>query len=281
MIKYNDVLNYWQKNKLESASDVDLLLHNFRILFAYNSNKIENEVITYHDTREIFENGKILNFTGDIRTVFEIQNQKECYDFLRDKIASKEQVSLKLIKDIHLKLTNGTYDERRFALGEHPGEFKAHDYITGKNEVGSPPETVEEDLDLLLTDILNSEHSPKYNALIVATYLHASFEYIHPFADGNGRVGRTLLNYYLMTHNYPPLIVFDEDKKDYYTALEKYDTDEALDDLIEFFKQQTIKTWCGSIDRNSNYIDRSKALASACDKNEDDDILPAPDSGRK
>ena len=74
-------------------------------------------------------------------------------------------------------------------------------------------------------------------------YFHAVLENIHPFSDGNGRTGRTLLNYYLMTHNHPPLIVYDQDKRLYYECLEKYDAEETIAPLTEFLKYETEKTW--------------------------------------
>lgn len=79
--------------------------------------------------------------------------------------------------------------------------------------------------------------------LRAAAFLHARFEFIHPFADGNGRVGRTLMNYYLMILNHPPIIVYDEDKRVYYECLQKYDETEVLDSLYEFFRYETQKTW--------------------------------------
>lgn len=79
--------------------------------------------------------------------------------------------------------------------------------------------------------------------VLVAAFFHAVFENIHPFADGNGRVGRTLLNYYLITHEFPPLVVYDEDKALYYQCLEKYDTEETIDSLVEFLQYETEKTW--------------------------------------
>ena len=79
--------------------------------------------------------------------------------------------------------------------------------------------------------------------MTIAAYLHLRFETIHPFADGNGRVGRTLINYYLMTHDHPPLVLYEEDKKTYYMALAAYDKTEEIDDLIAFLKEQLIKTW--------------------------------------
>lgn len=64
---------------------------------------MENAEITYYNTREIFENGKVINFTGNIRTIFEIDNQKKCYNFLLDKIVARVPVSTELILKIHKK----------------------------------------------------------------------------------------------------------------------------------------------------------------------------------
>ena len=81
------------------------------------------------------------------------------------------------------------------------------------------------------------------DVLKAAAYFHARFEFIHPFADGNGRVGRTLMNYYLMTHDHPPIVIYDEDKKIYYECLQKYDETEEIDTLYEFLIYETEKTW--------------------------------------
>ena len=81
------------------------------------------------------------------------------------------------------------------------------------------------------------------NVLKAAAYFHARFEFIHPFADGNGRVGRTLMNYYLMLRNHPPLIIYNEDKRLYYECLQKYDESEDINSLREFFRYEAQKTW--------------------------------------
>ncbi len=241
MSQYDDILKMWQEWRVHSADDLALRLDSFRILFAYNSGKIENAEINYHDTREIFENGKVIGYTGSTRTLFEQQNQKVCYDFLQDKIIAKEPLSVELICAVHRALTEGTYDERRYIMnGERPGEFKKHDYVTGKNEVGSQPEDVETDLAELLEEInAIGARSP----LKAGAYLHARFENIHPFADGNGRVGRTLLNYWLMINDYPPTVIYEEDRRAYYDALQDYDEREELDALVRFLEEETVKTW--------------------------------------
>ena len=247
MDKYESILKLWQKWNVKTSTDIDLRLDSFRVLFAYNSGKIENDAITYNDTREIFENGQVLNYSGNPRAIFETQNQRLCYEFLKSKMATRETLSVSLVKSIHEILTSGTYDERRYITqNERPGEFKKHDYVTGIAEVGSSPEDVEHDLDELINEIKDFKG---LDTLKAATYLHARFEYIHPFADGNGRVGRTLQNYFLITNNHPPIIIYDEDKRSYYDALACYDKAEEIAPLFDFLKAQTEKTWDKSLQR--------------------------------
>lgn len=240
-IDYEDIQRMWKSYQIKTVNDLDRYLSNFRILFAYHSGKIENDQITFNDTKEIFENNKVLNYTGDLRAAFEQQNQKLCYDYLKNKIIKKEPLTIDLIREVHRILTSGTYDERRYIdNGERPGEFKKHDYVVGETEVGAAPEEVIPRLQSLLEEILAYN---KQEYLTVAAYFHANFEYIHPFADGNGRVGRTILNYYLMIHDEPPIIVFDTEKNLYYAALKAFDVNEELIPLKKFLEMEAVHTW--------------------------------------
>ena len=256
MDEYAQIVRLWQQYAIRTEADIDLRLDSFRILFAYHSGKIENPEISYHDTREIFENGRVVNFTGSPRTIFEQRNQKLCYDFLKPRIIARKPITIALIKETHAILTAGTYDETRYIQqGERPGAFKKHDYVTGIEEVGSLPEDVEHDMQELLATL--QELAGK-DPLKTATYFHVRFEYIHPFADGNGRVGRTLLNYLLMTRDHPPLIVYDEDKRDYYAALEQYDRNEDYQPMYAFLKKETIRTWEKALERDRQRTQREK-----------------------
>lgn len=230
------MLNFEFKNK----NDLENTLEDFKILFAYHSNKIENDEIDYYDTRDIFENGKINGYTGDLRTLFEIQNQKDCYNYLLDRIVERKKIDEKLILYVHMLLTKGTYDEKRYENGERLGEYKKGDYIVGKNEIGALSKDVESEIEELINEI-NSEDSNDY--LTIAAYFHLKFESMHPFADGNGRVGRTLLNYYLMIHDIKPLIVYDEDKKLYYECLQTFDSKQDIEPLKKFIEYEQEKTW--------------------------------------
>ena len=236
---YRQIVKQWQDREWSTVEDVKTALENFRILFAYHSNVIENPEITYHDTREIFENGKVINFTGNMRSLLEIENQKNTFEKLCIYLVEKRELSPELIKKMHRMLMRGCYDEVRYGKGERPGEFKFHDYVTGDN-VGSLPQDVPDEI-AALCDEVNAYQGE--DILTAAAYLHLNFEAIHPFADGNGRVGRTLLNYYLMTHHYPPTILFNEDKRTYYLALATFDKTGRIDGFVQFLKEQTIKTW--------------------------------------
>jgi len=254
--EFKQVLRLWQAYAVKSETDIDLRLHHFRILFAYHSGKIENRQITYQDTRTIFENGQVQGYTGDPRALFEQHNQKTSYAYLKPLIVQKAPVTLDLIREVHRILTCGTYDEHRHvALGERPGVFKKHDFVTGIEEVGSLPEDVETDLQSLLDELAENEGK---DVLKLSAWFHLRFEYIHPFADGNGRVGRTLLNYFLMIHDYPPLIIYEEDKNAYYAALQRYDQDEAIEPMHTFLLAQAVKTWKKTLDRERRRINDEK-----------------------
>lgn len=258
MEQYEKAVALWRSWQVRTAADIDLRLDSFRVLFAYHSGKIENPKITYHDTREIFENSRVVGYTGSPRSIFEQQNQKLCYEAIKGRLTAKEPLSLELIWEIHRILTSGTYDERRYLEnGERPGEFKKHDYVTDINEVGSPPDRVEADLSELLAEVTDSGSTAPLKA---GAYLHARFEYIYPFADGNGRVGRALLNYWLMLNNHSPLIVYEEDKQAYYDALQQYDEDEILVPLVEFFQMETAQTWKKALELSEGQTHKRKSL---------------------
>lgn len=239
MMNYAELVKEWQNRKIRSEADLEQTLENFRILFAYHSNVIENPQTTYHDTREIFENGRVTGFSGDVRTIFEIQNQKICYEMLKESILKREPVSPELICRVHKTLMAGCCDENRYAKGERPGEYKKHEYVVGDG-IGVLPEEVPGEIAYICNAV--NEYKGE-DILTAASYLHLNFESIHPFADGNGRVGRTLMNYYLMIHDYPPTVIYNEDKKEYYLALALFDATEQMDGFKAFIKEQTLKTW--------------------------------------
>lgn len=109
-----------------------------------------------------------------------------------------------------------------------------------------------------MEDIANIEDK---NALIAAAYFHAKFENIHPFSDGNGRTGRLLMNYFLLMHNHPPIVIHEEDRKAYYKALESFDEDIEIKEMVSFLTAQVEKTWENYLDRNFRTNKQQRSLA--------------------
>ena len=225
MTRYEKALALWQNKKITTEAHLAEALNSHSIAFAFHSGKIENDNITYHDTREIFNHDGVTCYTGDLRTLFEIRNAKEAYELFLKAFGERCPMDEAFLKELQLQLTHGTYDTRRWQLGERPGQYKLHDYVTGRNEVGAPPEDVEEEMSELLEEL--RDISPEL-ALTAAGYFHAKFENIHPYANGNGRTGRLAMNYLLVLHGHPPIIIHEDDRKEYYAALEAWDTGQGL-----------------------------------------------------
>ena len=247
MTNYESAVQLWQNRHIQNDAELSEALNGHSIAFAYHSGKIENDRITYHDTREIFEHDGVTSYTGDLRTLFEIRNAKDANELFLISFSDRRPITEILIKEFQFKLTNNTYDIRRYQLGERPGEYKKHDYVTGREEIGALPEVVSLEMSELLAEIQDIDDE---KALTAAAYFHAKFENIHPFADGNGRVGRLLMNYLLVLHDHPPIVIHEEDRKLYFEALEAWDSKQELIPLIEFLKQQTVKTWKKQIERS-------------------------------
>lgn len=240
MADYEKAVALWQDRCITNDAELAEALNGHSIMFAYHSGRIENENVTYHDTREIFEHDGVCSYTGDLRTLFEIRNAKDAYMLFLEAFRDRRALDEGLVKEFQQKLTQNTYDTRRYQLGERPGEYKHHDYVTGREEVGAPPEDVGEEMSELLSEL---SEIPDGKSLVDAAYFHAKFENIHPFADGNGRTGRLTMNYFLVIHNHPPITIHEEDRKSYYDALEAWDLRQDLEPLCIFLRSQTAKTW--------------------------------------
>ncbi len=242
MALYADIVTEWQKKNILTAADLATALNGHAISFAYHSGKIENDNISPITIRMKF---LITIVSPRILVISRPYSKSEIPKMLMNYFLSAFQEHLPitedLIKRFHVEITKNTYDTYRWQKGERPGQYKIGDYITGKNEVGLYPDEVPEAIQDLLSEIQNISSK---NALVAAAYFHASFENIHPFADGNGRTGRLLLNYFLITHNHPPLVIYQEDRtRRYFDALEAWDTQEELNPLIDFLTQEVEKTW--------------------------------------
>ena len=240
-MQFTEIVQWWQNLHIKTSTDLAQALDNFKIVFACNSNSIEGNPMSYHTTREVFEGNSLSGFSGTARDIFEAQNQKFAFNYFIKAFEDELEIDIPMILKFHNILMYGCYDDIRWKKGERPGKFKIHDYCVGVNEIGSFPEDVQMDMQDLIDDL--NDNSLNGDVLIKAAYLHVMFETIHPFADGNGRVGRTLLNYYLIRNNYPPVVIFNEDKETYYLALEVFNRTGKLQGFVKFLQEQMVKTW--------------------------------------
>ena len=247
MTKYELILSLWRSKNIRTSAELSLEMNGNGASFIYHNGKIENDRISYHDTREIFEHGGVTSYTGDVRTLFEIQNLCAGYQRFLSAFGNREPITEELIKELHGILTAGTYDTHRYQVGERPGTYKKNDYVVGESEVGALPEDVPEKMGELIEELADVSGD---NALIAAAYFHAKMENIHPFADGNGRTGRLMMNYILVLHDHPPIIIYVEDRANYYAALEHFDSALDIKPLVTFLKAQTEKTWDRYLERN-------------------------------
>ena len=244
---YEKAFALWRNKHIKNDAELAEVLNSTSVSFAYHSGNLENERITYNDTREIFDHDGVTSYTGDLRTLFEIRNAKDAYELFLQSFHERRLLDEKLVKEFQRQLTQNTYDPRRYQMGERPGEYKRHDYVTGKNETGAAPEDVADEMRELLDEL---KDIPGDRLLRAAAYYHAKFENIHPFADGNGRTGRLTMNYFLVMNNHPPITIHQEDRKEYYAALEAWDERQELELMEDFLREQTVKTWIKQIERS-------------------------------
>lgn len=240
------IVAFWQGLGIVTGDDLAAAIGDRAVALAYHSGRLENDRVTYYDTREIFERDAVSNYTGDLRTLFEIRNAKAAYGFFLEAFGRRAPLDEGLVKGLQKRLTESTYDRRRWERGERPGEYKTHDYVIGRGEVGALPEDVHEEMAELLAELGDA---PPAKALTAAAYFHVKFENIHPFADGNGRAGRLAMNYLLVSLGHPPAIIHSEDRKGYYAALEAWDTAQDLAPMAAFLASQLEKTWAGQLRR--------------------------------
>ncbi len=238
---YRLLCKRWQASDF---CDRELALDRFKVLYSFNSGNIENSEITYHDTAEVFDKGGLSNFTGSVRTVFEIGNLKHSWEWLGKAAFEAGGLDVPMLLDAHRVLTAGTYDDARWEKGERPGTFKVNDYRVA-GDVGLEPDEVQDATQELLEEVseaITQSHAEK-DALTIAAYAHARLVEIHPFADGNGRAARLLANLILLRLGRPPCAVHADDRIAYFGALDAFHIEGELEPFKSFLMIQTLKSF--------------------------------------
>ena len=192
------------------------LYHNTQIIFAYNTNHIEGSKLTEDQTRYIFETNSIL-FEGEtvasVDDILETANHFKLVDYMLD-IADKD-LTEDIIKKFHKILKEGTMDSRKewFMVGE----YKKVVNEAGNIKTSTPSQTPKD-----MIKLMKWYDSLKQITIKEIIEFHFKFEKIHPFQDGNGRVGRIIMFKECLKNNIIPFIILDKDKLFYYRGLKEY-----------------------------------------------------------
>lgn len=196
------------------------IYHRTQIDLTYNSSHMEGSHLTRNQTRYIFETNTVgvENEVLNVDDVIETVNHFHCIDLVIDH--ADDILSEKFIKELHLTLKNGTSDSRKdwFAVGE---------YKKIPNEVGGMDTALPEEVADKMKTLLKEYNVIKEKTLEDILDFHVKFERIHPFQDGNGRVGRLIMFKECLKHNIVPFIIEDNLKLFYYRGLKEWDNEKG------------------------------------------------------
>lgn len=221
------ITNLQEGKKYPRAVNTD-----FSIKFIYNSNNIEGSKLPEEEVRKIVKIGKT-NYKNknEAREAF---NSIEAFDYL-----AEFNFNVNSIKRLYNILTKNLLMENG---NPYPRGFKKTNVIVN-NQQTTPPEEVERELKKLIKWYRGNRR--KIHPIILALDFHLRYEEIHPFRDGNGRTGRMIMNKILMQNRYPPMIVYRENKRAYFSSIAK---------ASEGRKKKYYQFMLGQMDKSYNYI---------------------------
>lgn len=231
-------MNYKVLKVLQEQKEMKLkgnLYHDVQIKFSYNTNRIEGSQLSEEETRNIFETNSLLNNeqSTNVDDIIETTNHFYLFDYMLDNV--KSTLSEDLIKEYHKILKRSTSDERKDWF--NVGEYKKLANIVGGEETTKPKDVSKE-----MKKLLNWYDRIEDVALKDIIEFHHCFERIHPFQDGNGRVGRIIMFKECLKHNITPFIIEDNDKLFYYRGLKEYKNEKGwLIDTIKNSQDEFIK----------------------------------------
>ena len=197
------------------------IYHDTQIKFAYNTNRIEGSKLSEEETRYIFETNTIINDkpSNNINDIVEVANHFYLFDIMLN--TANEVLSERLIKEYHRILKNGTVDSRT-------PWFNVGDYKKHPNEVGGQSTTLPKEVAAHMKKLISWYNSIEKLEFKDIIEFHYRFESIHPFQNGNGRIGRLIMFKECLKHDIVPFIIEDVYKAYYYRGLSKYKDDKAL-----------------------------------------------------
>jgi Fic family protein len=190
----------------------------------YNSNAIENSTLTISETEQILMEMDISRDVS-VREVFEAKNLARVFEYIRGKIKTLkiDQDSILFLHRMLMTAINDGIAGRFRKIGE---------YVRVGTHIAPAPEQVGEMIENTIREYLKKNEIYILNKIVK---FHLDFETIHPFNDGNGRIGRVIINLQLMQEGFPPIIIRDKEKADYYKAFKTYSASNNTKDMTDVF----------------------------------------------
>jgi len=187
------------------------LREELRVLQTYNSNAIEGNTLTLQETELIITDGITIGGKS-LREHLEAVGNAEAFDLVGSLATGKQRIDHQMIQHIHALVTRGQQSD--------PGQYRTHNVrIVGAAK--RPPDFSK--IVSMMDDLVRTIARDRTHPLIKGAYIHHRFVDIHPFSDGNGRMGRLLLNLHLIRSGYPPVVLKIANRKRYYACLRKAD----------------------------------------------------------
>ncbi|MCK5154397.1 MAG: Fic family protein, partial [Spirochaetales bacterium] len=214
----------------------------------YNSNAIENSTLTLEETEKILLQIDLDRYISG-REIFEAKNLAQVVLYI-DKRAKEQELSLSMILFLHKMLISNIRDDIA-------GRFrKENEYVRVGNHVAPGPGEIVKRLEKMLSEYNASNHK---NIIKRMAKLHLTFEFIHPFIDGNGRIGRAINNYLLIREGFVPINIKFIDRQKYYGAFNEFDTADKTDIMEEIIG----KALTGSCHKRLAYLEGKEIITLA------------------
>ena len=199
-----------------------------QITAAYNSNKSEGGLLSEEQVTEIFRQGQVMS--GDFRNkdVEEMQGHFKMFDYMLGSLG--KPLSAEIIKDMHRNLKEDVFED--LANGYIVGDWKTRRNTVGGITTALPDEVPKRIEELVVNKVVTIEDIARF---------HVEFERIHPFQDGNGRVGRMIILKQCLDNNLIPIIIMASDQEQYYRSLVSAQNQKDYSMLVELFKKEQEK----------------------------------------
>ncbi len=220
--RIDDLKKQYDSLKIDKGSLLDIIFESEMPEMVYNSNAIENSTLTIEETEKILFELEVSRNVS-VREVFEAKNLARVFEYMKEKVAAGD-LEKELLLFLHQMLISNIDDG---IAGRFRGEGE---YVRVGSHIAPAPKHVEPMVGAALIDY-SSDHTSHFVERIAK--FHLEFERVHPFIDGNGRIGRVLMNYHLMQIGFPPIIVRDKEKAAYSSSFKEYNDARKTDSMAK------------------------------------------------